>query len=264
MSEELTEAVIAKRLEKFQKAGIPAPIQATIIKGGDSNKFSKLESIKRGANRETFKKFIQVSAKDSATTGYQIPETNPKAKRGISVGEGVSNEHKVEVQNFGGSSGAEMTEANSIAAIFDSDGGLGAVSAASLTPVGVNTTPALNLNYETMGPTIDIASAVSNKLGVDLSHLKNKPIPEEGQLSEKEVRTGILDVNHAQGVGVLDEQLAPLIKRISEDTIRSVLNEYATDAGKYTYKPHPTLKNIIQIGSKHFKLVPVVLRKKQS
>ncbi len=229
MGNQITE-IQKKRLEKL---GLPKGAgmisQIPVAETTPLNERQKrLNEIKKGLKKETFKQILENASQNENQTAYQIPEPKQKNKQQPS-GKAQSSP---QLKEYGAKS---IAEANFIENILTGESNKSG-----------NATIGKMNDY---GPQIDIASAIHQKA-----------------LSLKEQKT-TQSVKKQQGVFDIDE-LVSLIKNISKETIinetgkivKKAIEEVLSQKSKNTYKMYNKEQKIVEINKKLYKLVPVKVK----
>jgi hypothetical protein len=263
---------LEKRRERFKQMGLPsgggAVNEQSVVQttGGNTNKFSTFNLIKKGAMRGEFRKFLEKTAPStgSAAGGYQIPETKVGKKRPGMPHEKPTVDIKPETHTpVGSTSEAEMFE-RMLAGDSGGYGG-GNFSAPSqgmptgdlVQQRGLQTN--LDINNMSM-PTFNPLAALQKKAAMQRQQQQQGGVQYNAPMNEQEyanpMQTGAQMPFSYQ---YLKEMMQDVAKEISEKVIRNVLKEYSDNhSNKKQFEVVNKEKNVIKTqDGKYYQLVPV-------
>lgn len=243
--------------ERRKKMGIPASVgQVQTQQVATPNKFKALDDLKRGAKRGEFRQFIKAE-RSSQQDGFQIPET--KKQR---------NPNEAKSKNAVAPSGPVMkssSEANNLESIMFDDN------------VRMSSSSAQGEISEISGPTFDPQSVLAKK---ELEATKNSEgytqysqasqVPKvQAPQSESADMQKIMDMMQvmmeqktvSSDMTQMKTMMETIAKRVAENTMRSVINEFVDKTKKQNlYEVYDKKQNVVKIKGQLYKLSPVKVK----
>lgn len=252
------------RIQKMKKAGIPMPItrlpisESSIssipITAANADKFSKLQALKNGANKQQLQSLIKAK---SSQTFEGIPE--PKIKQRPNQQNQTSQvKNKVPIESFQPKKTSEDSQLSAIEAMFD-DGKSYYNTNLNTTQTPNTSQPELEIREDGYGiPEFSPAAMIQRKRAEVKSnspYMKYAVSPEQHQ-----------DANITQEHQNFDfKYMEKMMQEVAKKTISEVLNDYTEkNKDKLTYENVAKSKDgeqIIKTNGKYYKLVPVKIKK---
>jgi hypothetical protein len=229
MSNLTPEQIKNLRENRFKNIGLPKNAgkiadNNPVIVTNNKDMHQKLQSIKRGANKNNYKRFVQVMEGSSAS-GYQIPEV--KKKR---VPQEKS-KNAVEVQTF---NAPRNVQAESIEKMFTGN----------ISSNGINFKKSNEgIVSEGYGPDFD-----------PINQITSKTSSTQDVYQEQNVQNNI-------DLELIKEMMYKIAENVSHQTVKTVINEFVEKQKKKNmYEVYNKEKNIVKINNKLYKLTPVKIK----
>jgi len=241
----ISEEELKKRQDRFKKLGLPSGagtmMDNSVVQGAtNTNKFSKLEELKRGAQKNVFKKFINAAEKSNAAKGVQIPESKQKTNPNDPNAHKVRAEHVVDVEGFapeGGGSEFQMLE--------NMMGGSGGGRISTTSP-------------QTADAPLDIDNVNAGMPSFDpIAHLRQQG-GVEPQQQQQQTQTVLQEQETVASNSTMKVMMQQIAQEVSENTIRKVLKEYMDIQNpQNTLEIYDANRNLIKVGEQMYQISSV-------
>jgi len=259
-----------QRQKRFQQMGLPTSAgqmtQGTSVGGAggkNQNAYQALQDIKRGAQKNTFQKFVQAeSSSGSADAGYQIPASKPQKRPGQPQEKSTQ---AVAPKTFGAK---RSEEADSLEKLMYGEAGINMTS----TMEGMGVPQGNMIQGDGYGPGFDPVAHLQQKLAQTspqgIAEQKQnetyEPQQSPGNVTEMKQMIEMLLENQkpSYDIGVLKEMMEVVAKKVAESTMKKVINDFliANNKKKNLYEVYNKEKNIVKIGEKLYQLTPVKVK----
>jgi len=265
-----------QRIERMRNAGIPLPITQQPMSEGavgavpvtpqNSDKHSRLQALKSGANRQQVQSLVKSKTIQSGFEG--IPEPSKKRKPGNPANQmsQVAPEAKVPVRDFAGAAPVSG-EFSAMEAMYGGGNSAASINMSQQPKINHNqsqimstTQPELSVNEAGYGPSFDPAGILAKKrqsMQQSSQYMQHAVAPDL-QEQQKDAATGQQQFDF--------KNMHKMMEEIAKKTISEVLNSYTEkNKDKLTYenvnvKTGDGTKVIKTYDGKYFKLVPVKIK----